>query len=596
MVFFASCKKEHTHTIINHEKIEPTCTTTGKTSWTSCSECDEVLIEATTISLANHKYGEWNVITEATLSSVGKRVRECSVCKNIEEQEISMIDGMLFIEDAISKISIPTETAVNITLPTIYDQVNISWKTTNSYTLSSKGEVLKRYTSNRDVDLIAYFTCGSASKEVTYTVTILAYTAEEKIAMAKEAVVIPTTVSGNLTLKTTLTYGVTATYTSSNPEYITNEGVVVLQNEEKVVTITIVYKLGEVYMEESIDVTLVKYNPTDKKHQVVAYAKDYDVTNSDYFEIVNNRLVLKDGVLSGTYESEEIETEGFTSLVASWAAISSTVATCELKVSARVDGVWSDFITYSPWGLGLQNASYDQSNSLIKLSTDEVIILNSKKATAVKYIITLKRNSLTDESPKLSLVSFALQIPGHAHFIQTTDLPKSVQYDVPQLNQNLVPTIGNSICSATSTTMLLKFNGFDFSDKDAEYEHRYIASIVRDYGNKIYGNWVYNTVTMGGYGLNAYVARMYSIEELMYHLANVGPVALSVKGTMTSNVTSYTTGGHLIVATGYRIDESGNLFILCNDPNVSVVACEYSETVMKNTWRNIAYVYEKQSS
>ena len=76
-----------------------------------------------------------------------------------------------------------------------------------------------------------------------------------------------------------------------------------------------------------------------------------------------------------------------------------------------------------------------------------------------------------------------------------------------------------------------------------EYENRYIANLVADRGHNspTYGNWVYNTVTMGGYGLNAYVARMYSIEELLYHLAYVGPVSLSMKGQMTSNLKDYYT-------------------------------------------------------
>lgn len=171
-------------------------------------------------------------------------------------------------------------------------------------------------------------------------------------------------------------------------------------------------------------------------------------------------------------------------------------------------------------------------------------------------------------------------------------MPKEVVYDVPKLYQGAVPVIGNSICSATSTTMLLKYHGFHFSSFDAEYEHRYIASIVRDYGNNIYGNWVYNTVTMGGYGLNSYVARMYSVDELIYHLAYVGPVALSVKGTMISNEKTYTTAGHLIVAIGYKY-VNDVLYIVCNDPNVENVYCEYSLSVINNTWRNITYVVEK---
>jgi hypothetical protein len=140
--------------------------------------------------------------------------------------------------------------------------------------------------------------------------------------------------------------------------------------------------------------------------------------------------------------------------------------------------------------------------------------------------------------------------------------------------------------------MLLKYKGESFKEFDAEYEHRYMASIVRDYGNKIYGNWVYNTVAMSGYGYDAYVARFYSINELVEHLATVGPCALSVKGQMTSDQKNYYTNGHLIVAIGYEIKDNGEIVIVCNDPNVSVVTCRYSLTVMNNTWRNVVYVIE----
>lgn len=443
--------------------------------------------------------------------------------------------------------------------------------------------------------MVATYTYGDVSKDVTYTVKILKYTDYEKIIFAKEDVLIPDIVTGDLEFKTKLTYGVTAEYISSNPEYISNDGKVNLQKENQEVTITIIYKVGEETVEESVKVTLAKYDPEIKTHQIIQYAKNLDLTNNNDLEIVDNKVVLKNGVNEGIYISDEIATNSFTSLVGSWAAITSINATCELEVSAKVNGVWSEYITYSPWGLGLENASHDQSNSLIKLSTDEVIVLNGKKADAIKYQVTLRRTTKEVESPKLSLVSFALEILGHSHYINPNDLPKEINHDVPKLCQNVVPVIGNSICSATSTTMLLKYNGFNFTDKDSEYEHRYIASIVKDYGNNIYGNWVYNTVTMGAYGLNAYVARMYSIEELMYHLAYVGPVALSVKGQMTSNLKDYYTAGHLIVATGYKYNEEGKLMILCNDPNVSEVACEYDATLMKNVWRNIAYVYEKQS-
>ena len=83
----------------------------------------------------------------------------------------------------------------------------------------------------------------------------------------------------------------------------------------------------------------------------------------------------------------------------------------------------------------------------------------------------------------------------------------------------------------------------------------------------------------------------YSIEELVEHLANVGPVGLSVKGQMTSDKKDYYTGGHLIVGIGYRY-VNDVLYIVCNDPNVPEVECMYSYNVMKNTWRNVAYIIE----
>ena len=56
----------------------------------------------------------------------------------------------------------------------------------------------------------------------------------------------------------------------------------------------------------------------------------------------------------------------------------------------KVDGVYSEYVTYGKWGLGLKNASYDQTKSTIKLVTDEVKVLNSKQATGFKYQIKLQ--------------------------------------------------------------------------------------------------------------------------------------------------------------------------------------------------------------
>jgi len=223
--------------------------------------------------------------------------------------------------------------------------------------------------------------------------------------------------------------------------------------------------------------------------------------------------------------------------------------------------------------------------------------LNSPyKGKAFQYKITLRRNTADVASPVLSLVAVTLNIENYTYAPSTAALPAQVDYDVPKLNQNEVPEIGNSICSPTTSTMLLKFKGFNFTDKDAQYEHRYIAGLVADRGhnNPTYGNWVYNTVTMGAFGLDAYVQRMYSWSELKYHLATVGPVGASIKG----NTGLYTTGGHLIVVRGYK-EINGKTYVICNDPNINsrfgaglFVYYEFPLDVFENFWRGVVYVVE----
>lgn len=584
-------KNEHQHILETMYGFSPTCTNSGLSNGTKCSICNTILEQQVEIPALGHNLGNWEII-EATYTQNGKKKRKCTRCDYFEEEDIPMLDAEAYVDDIIKSVVISSEIMQDITLPIAIEGVDIKWKTTNTYLLTSEGKIVERYASNKKVSLIATYYFHNFSKEVTYNIVILGYTDDEKLQMEMDKISFPEMVSGNLYLKTNFNYGIVATYISSDPDCLTNEGIVTLQDKEVIVSMTVILKLGEKEMEKTFDLKLAKYEPDVKNHQIIEYAKDFDINTQENLSISNDRLVLADDTVTATYYSKEINTLGFTSLVGSWSAISSTDATCELKISVKVDDVWSEYITYSPWGLGLQNASYDQNNGMIKLSTDEVIVLNNKKATGIKYSVTLNRKSLSVASPKLSLVSFALSIPDYSYYVDTKDLPKEVVYDVPKLYQGAVPVIGNSICSATSTTMLLKYHGFHFSSFDAEYEHRYIANIVRDYGNNIYGNWVYNTVTMGGYGLNSYVARMYSVDELIYHLAHVGPVALSVKGTMISSEKTYTTAGHLIVAIGYKY-VNDVLYIVCNDPNVENVYCEYSLSVINNTWRNITYVVEK---
>lgn len=336
------------------------------------------------------------------------------------------------------------------------------------------------------------------------------------------------------------------------------------------------------------------YNDLSKKIMHIIKAETFDVTKMINLKISDKKMILSSDAVYGEYESNKIDTINFSSLVASWSSTSSNFATVELLVSIRVNGIFSDYISYCKggWGLGLHNVSKNHKNEYIELNVDEINVLNYQVGDAIKFKLIIRRSDETVTSPVLSLVTFALQTNESLNINnQIVNVLTNIKYNVPCLYQGVVPDIGNSICSPTSVTMLLKYKKMNFLKFDHEFEHRYLAEIVKDYGNNIYGNWAYNVATMGGYGFNAYVARFSSIEELIYHLNTVGPVAISVKGQMKSNLKDYYTAGHLLCIIGYFYQEN-NLFFIANDPNVSEVECQYSANVIKGTWRNIVYVIE----
>lgn len=320
--------------------------------------------------------------------------------------------------------------------------------------------------------------------------------------------------------------------------------------------------------------------------------KDFTLENLAY---VDEKIVLVDQSKEGVLLSPIVETLPFKEIVGSWACITTPESTCELMVSVGVNGKMSKFFTYGEWGLGKENIYYNQDDEDVKMSVDEIILKDGKLGTSFQFKVVMKKEA------KLSIVAMTLNLPDYEYPVDVKGLPSIVWYDVPRLNQNMVPVIGHEMCSATTSAMLLKFKGFDFKDKDAEFEHRYVASLVADPGHHAptFGNWVYNTATMGAFGLDSYVARTYSWEELKYHLATVGPVGASIKG----DTGIYKTGGHLIVVVGYK-EVGNNKYVLCNDPNINArfgkdkygndlfVFVEYPLDVFMNFFRGVIYVVE----
>lgn len=526
-----------------------------------------------------------NVVLEATISYGGYAY---SKEFNITVKAFN-IDGM---NDYLNNLEIPSAINSSIYLPTSTDidskNFNIQWTSSNPDVLSNKGE-LNIVLDETSIILTATISIDNVSVSKDFNILVHETSEEEITKIILNSLYIPTVTASNLYLPTNLN-NFSGIWQSENENLIKTNGEINTNiNAPTSTTLTYKITIGEKTMTFNFDTII----------QPVKHFYMNDVFNGEKENLIinsNGHLELEEGKTSGTYYSEEIETHNFSEAVATWCAITSTKATCELFVSLKVNNTFSDYITYGEWGLGLKNGSRDQTNSLIKLVDDEIMVLNNKYASGFKFKLVLKRTSSNDESPIVDLVTFALNLVNYSYDVDSSLLKKCVKYDVPELYQHAVPNIGNIICSITSSTMLLKYKGYSFIDKNP-LEHEYLAGLFYDHSNSIYGNWVFNCVGMSSYGERAYVKRFFSTNEFLYSLQEIGPMAASIKGTVkytnmkTNSEGSYTTAGHLLVVTGYEITNS-ETYIFINDPNVNGVSIRMTLANFLAIWRNVSYILE----
>ena len=327
-----------------------------------------------------------------------------------------------------------------------------------------------------------------------------------------------------------------------------------------------------------------------KYHNYLQRAKDLKKFDLDNLEYKKGKIVVIDKSKPGVLVSPIVHTRKFPKLTGCWAAITDAKNTIELQIQILYKNEFSKYFTYGEWGLNFENLYYNQDDSFVRMDVDEIIMKDDKLGEGFRFKVILHNDT------KLSLINIALKLNNYTYKVEDKFLPTYVDYDIPKLNQTMVPVIGGEMCSATTSTMLLNFKGFSFKDKDSEFEHRYVASLVADNGHHAptYGNWVFNTAAISAFGLDAYVARQYSWEELKYHLAKVGPVGASIKG----DTGLYKTGGHLIIVRGYKIVD-GKTYVLCNDPYIDsrygeglFVYYEFPLDVFMKFHRGVVYIVE----
>lgn len=498
-------------------------------------------------------------------------------------------------------IDIPEIINSDIDLPTGDDIVTVEWTSSVPRILNNGG--LVRYVSeDAAVKLTAtvfveYGKDTYFADDLEYNVTVTRWDPQRRYDLVIGNVTVPEETSYNISLIYALEYDVLCKWESSDPSIITNDGKITRTNvdQEAVLTLTLYCTDSTKTMtkEFPVKVLLTNLGPNEvetSEHNILDFAKDFNTSNFNGLVLENDKVVLASGALTGTYESKIFyPSVEFYEIVGSYSCVTTSNATCEVSYSLRVGETWSKYFSYGVWGLGKSNGYSDTSDSLAKISTDEIMVTNGKTANAVKYKFTLKRDKTTTDSPVMSMVAMAIFSNDYNITIDTSSLPDQFDWDVPKLYQHDVPSIGGSICSPTTTTMLLLWKGININSMiqgtSYKYPHEYIARMANDSGHNIFGNWSYNMICAGSFGVDAYVSKMYSWDELRYELVHTGPIGVSIKGYFGS----YTTNGHLLVVRGYKIN-NGVTTVICNDPNVRGTYYEVSLDTFMGAWRLVSYV------
>lgn len=517
-----------------------------------------------------------------------------SACQNGGSSDPIIVDEAK-VKEIADKMEFPSSTSTDIVFPKefTYDEITLSikWFIQDVKLIKYDGKITKSY-EDSTTTLKATFSYGDIKYSKEYVLTIEKYSNIERLNMEIVNFELPQVFEEGFVLpKTTKDKEISVSWDSSHPTIINGNGVVYVPNQITTVTLTLNLTLGEDILKKEFNMMGYKSQEivSPVEETVVHTATDFDKGTLIDLEIDQDGYVVMTK-LTGTYVSPIYQTNDFKDLVGSWSAITSQKSgSVELQYRVKVEEEWSSYVTYGKWRYGDKNYNKDEitPDGLIEMETDTIFPLKGKSGSAYQYRVIFRRTE-NQESPKLLCVATAINL-GLADN-KPENIKESVVYDVPKLYQNQVPGIGGSICSPTSTTMLLKYYGHSFEGLGYKYEHEYMAHAVFDHGSDIFGNWVYNVAVMGAVGEFAYVKRFTGPYELVEHLSNVGPVSLSVKGNMQG---IYTTGGHLLVCKGYKIVDGEYVFI-CNDPALSYVEVEYTYETIKNVWRNIAYVIENR--
>jgi hypothetical protein len=320
-------------------------------------------------------------------------------------------------------------------------------------------------------------------------------------------------------------------------------------------------------------------------------------------------------IVTGHAVTEAVSSWNATTPVGSWLQV-------ELRGRATPTGPATKWYVLGRWTAGDDFAAGDihrtsvdgQNDTDARILTDTFSTRTGREPVAFQTRVSLLRPAGAAGSPILDAVTTMTSelIPDYSGVTSAFTLGRQVELGVPAYAQNIhsgeYPEYGGGgevWCSPTSTAMVMRYFGSQHSPSaadlagivapngDPQVDHA--AMNVWDYTYDGAGNWPFNAAYAATYGLDAFVTRLRSLQEVERFVEAGIPVVTSLSWDLEEMPEAgYDTNGHLLVIIGFT--DEGDPII--NDPasnsndNVrSIYTRENFEKVWQESTGGVAYVY-----
>jgi hypothetical protein len=267
----------------------------------------------------------------------------------------------------------------------------------------------------------------------------------------------------------------------------------------------------------------------------------------------------------GTWTSPEMKPQfPFKNLLPSWNVLTPPETGVQVDARARdaLTGEWTDWLYMGAWGREAYEMERKIASGPAKIDIDEMILDRPADAYQVRVRLFNFDVEKRDLTPRVRRIAVSYSgVPKNG--IQLDQLPTegwARDLKVPfraQVDEKLPLPLRGKICSPTSVSMVLQHWGIDrptVANAMAIYDSNY----------EMFGNWNRAVQYAGQFGLDAYLTRYRSWEQVKGEIARGQPVIASIRfkrGTFPSNVNN-SSEGHLLVIRGMTPD--GDLIV--NDP------------------------------